>query len=296
MKKSLSILLGFTLILTLLLTGCKKDSIDDFEGAINKNKDIKYSKQETTLKADIMGMEFNLLAKGEVDKKNNTSMFKVNYNTNVDKSLNAEMDIYADASSIYVKDKASEEYLKSNSEAKDMAETASASIGKLLLETFKGDKEFKKSFTITDGDNRVVSASISDESAKSIFDKAIEEGDMFTMIEEAMASQLVAMAQQSGSVTASKDKVVEAAKQEAKLATEEMKKQFKALKFTNVKYKGTINKEGYLSAEEFSLSVIEPSTSVAVLVNIKMSQTDINKDKVVKLPNIPKDKIVDITK
>ncbi|MEG1415133.1 MAG: hypothetical protein RSA01_03490 [Clostridium sp.] len=294
MKKNMSIILVVSLILALVLAGCKKNSIGEFESAINKNNEINYSKQETTIKAELMGMEFNLSAKGESNKKDNTSAFKVIYNSNVEENLRAEMDIYKNSGSIYIKDKASKEYLKSQSQSQIDAITAASSIGDLILSSFKEDTEFEKSFTIEDGENKKVTATISDDGFNSEFKKIIDNVDMFVMIEEAMSSQLISMAETSSEVTATKEQIMSAAKQEAKAAVNAMKEQFKALKLTNIKYSGTIDKNGYLLSEEFRFSLIEPSTSLSAIVSIKLKQSDINSEAKIKIPDIPKDKIVEV--
>ncbi|MEG0332317.1 MAG: hypothetical protein RR539_08115 [Clostridium sp.] len=294
MKKSISIILALVLMLSLMLTGCKKSSIDDFESAIKKNSEINYSKQETTIKAEIMGMEFNLTALGEVDKKSDSSIINVKYSTNVEENLKAEMEIYKDKKDIYIKDKASDKYVKST-EFQDAQEALTKrSIGGLLLETFKNDKEFKKTFKVSSDKEKKVTASISDEGFKKVFNGALESGEMFAIMEEAIYTQLITMAEQSNDIKATKDQIIKAAKEEAKVAVNEVKTQIKALKITNIQYTATIDGNGYLSSEGIKLSIIEPSTSVSVIVNLNVKHTDINSNKKVILPNIPKDKIVDI--
>lgn len=285
-------------LISVLMVGCSSSPEKVLQDAINKNKEITYSKQDANIGVTIAGMSVNVKATGDVDHKNQKSAIKLTANIPMAEEGNIAVDMYQDKNTVYTKDPHADKYMKVTlDEAELKNANNSSSIAGNLISNLKDNKTVKDTLKLKDGDNsdKVVTAKIPADTVKQLIDKALSSQNVFETMQSAIETQLIDMASQLGEVNKSKEEIEKAAKEEAKTAVEEYKKMITALKFGDVDYTGKIDKSGYLYAEDISVDVTEASTNLTLNLKLSLKATDINASgKTVTIPNIPSDKIEEI--
>lgn len=281
------------LVVAVFMVSCSGTvSIKDLENAINKNKEIKYSKTNVEISATMMGMKIGANISGEVDNRNNKSLMKMKLDIPMSQEKVPDIDMYVDDKTIYIKDPVSDSFLKST--AKD---TGNMNFEKGLVsiagDVLKKDEKVKETLKFQKGDNSDISISseISPGTVKEIINNLITSEGFLDSVQSGAKAQFDGMAGELD-----KEAQAEASKQAetaSKEAVEEIKKAIAELDISNIKYNCKINKEGYLYSEEISFNIKDKTSGYSLDMTLKTNSSDINADKTVTLPEIPKDKIIE---
>lgn len=274
--------------------GCSSSSEKLVENAIKKNSEIKYCKQESDIKIGVLGLDVNIKASGEIDSKNKTAIMKLNINSPIAEINNLSTDLYLDKNNIFIKDIGSDNFIKMTVPEEEIEKNSNMVIASRIMEMLKQDKEFSKSLKLEDKDSdKIVSAKISDETMNKLINKLFESEEFINTLKSSAETQFANMAEISDE-NKNKDEIKNTAKQEAEKEIEKYKEQIKNIKVQDVTYSGKINKEGYLSEENVSFSIKEESLGITLTIKVNSIINDINKEKRIKIPEIPKGKITNL--
>lgn len=260
MKKiKVSLALLTMILFSFFLAGCSGSPEAVLEKAMEKNKEINYAKQNVDATIEMAGVNMNIKITGETDSKNKKSIMNVKTDASALGASSQNMEMYVDDKTMYVKDPNSDKYIKTTLEDTQAMDT-SKGFASSAMEELKSDTKVKETVKVENGDNsdKIVSAEVGTETVKKILNNV-------------MKSQLGSMNSEMGNVTEQMDK----------------------LDIENMKYKGTVNKEGFLYGEEMSFDIKEKQSGLTLKMTLKSKSTDINEDKTVELPEIPKNKIVE---
>ncbi len=295
MKKiKIYILSLMVMVFSIFALGCSSSPEKSVENAIKKNAEIKYCKQDSDIKIGVLGLDVNIKASGEIDSKNKTAIIKLNVNSPIAEINNLATDVYLDKNNLFIKDIESDNFIKLTVPEEEVKKSSSGVISSKIIETLKQDEEFNKSLKIENKDSdKVISAKISDETMNKLINKLFESEEFMNTLKNSAETQFSSMAEISNQ-NKSKDEIKNIAKQEAEKEIEKYKEQIKNIKVQDVTYNGKINKEGYLSEENISFNIKEESLGLTLSIKVNSVISDINKDKTIKIPEIPKDKITDL--
>lgn len=295
MKKiKIYILSLMVMVFSIFALGCSSSPEKSVENAIKKNAEIKYCKQDSDIKIGVLGLDVNIKASGEIDSKNKTAIIKLNVNSPIAEINNLATDVYLDKNNLFIKDIESDNFIKLTVPEEEAKKSSSGVISSKIIETLKQDEEFNKSLKIENKDSdKVISAKISDETMNKLINKLFESQEFMNTLKNSAETQFSSMAEISNQ-NKSKDEIKNIAKQEAEKEIEKYKEQIKNIKVQDVTYNGKINKEGYLSEENISFNIKEESLGLTLSIKVNSVISDINKDKTIKIPEIPKDKITDL--
>lgn len=295
MKKiKIYILSLMVMVFSIFALGCSSSPEKSVENAIKKNAEIKYCKQDSDIKIGVLGLDVNIKASGEIDSKNKTAIIKLNVNSPIAEINNLATDVYLDKNNLFIKDIESDNFIKLTVPEEEAKKSSSGVISSKIIETLKQDEEFNKSLKIENKDSdKVISAKISDETMNKLINKLFESEEFMNTLKNSAETQFSSMAEISNQ-NKSKDEIKNIAKQEAEKEIEKYKEQIKNIKVQDVTYNGKINKEGYLSEENISFNIKEESLGLTLSIKVNSVISDINKDKTIKIPEIPKDKITDL--
>lgn len=295
MKKiKIYILSLMVMVFSIFALGCSSSPEKSVENAIKKNAEIKYCKQDSDIKIGVLGLDVNIKASGEIDSKNKTAIIKLNVNSPIAEINNLATDVYLDKNNLFIKDIESDNFIKLTVPEEEVKKSSSGVISSKIIETLKQDEEFNKSLKIENKDSdKVISAKISDETMNKLINKLFESEEFMNTLKNSAETQFSSMAEISNQ-NKSKDEIKNIAKQEAEKEIEKYKQQIKNIKVQDVTYNGKINKEGYLSEENISFNIKEESLGLTLSIKVNSVISDINKDKTIKIPEIPKDKITDL--
>lgn len=253
-RLSLSVLV--VALFSLVLVSCSGSPESVLEKAAEKNKEVTYAKQNVDATIEMAGMKMSVNVSGEMDNKNKKSIMKMKMDASAMGAGNQETEMYVDDKTIYIKDPTSDKYMKTTVETSaDNSGFAASSIDSL-----KEDSKVKETVKMEKGDNsdKIITAEVSSETVKKILNNV-------------MKSQMSSMDESMGDITA----------------------QLESLEIENMKYTGKVNKEGFLYGEELSFDMKESQSGLTLKMVLKTTSTNINEDKTVTLPEIPKDKIVE---
>ncbi len=285
-------------IFSIIAVGCSSSSPEKvLENAINKNKEIKYSKQNADISIGLAGMTIDLKASGDVDNKDKKAALKVSINAPMAQMNNETMDIYTDKGVTYIKEPGTDKFMKMTAKEGTTSDSSvTEGIAAAAFSSLKDDKSLKDSIKIEKDSesNQVINAEISKETVKGLVDKMLASEDVMATIQSAIESQLMEMSEGVKGNTKSKEEMQNLAKQGAKDAVEEYKNTIKQLEISSIKYTGKVNKDGYLYSEEISFDIKEATSGLTLNLKLNTNISDINADKTVNIPEIPADKIVEM--
>lgn len=257
-KVKMSFAILAMILFSIFLVSCSGSPESVLEKAAEKNKEIKYVKQDVNATIEMAGVKMGVKAVAEVDNTNKKAIMDIKIDASAMGASNQNMDMYVDDKTMYVKDPTSDKYIKTSlTEGMSM----NTGIASPALDLLKNDTKVKETVKMENGDNsdKVVSAEVSSETVKKILDNFMKS-----------QGSLGSMNSEMGSVTEA----------------------MKNIDIENVKYTGKVNKDGFLYAEDLSFDMKEKQSGLTLKMDLKTKSTNINEDKKVTLPEIPKDKIV----
>lgn len=285
-------------IFSIMAVGCSSSSPEKvLENAINKNKEIKYSKQNADINIGLAGMTIDVKASGDVDNKDKKVALKVTINAPMAEMNNQTMDIYTDKGVTYIKEPGTDKFMKMTAKEGEASDSSvSEGIASAAFASLKDDKSLKDSIKMEkDGDsNQVITAEISKETVKGLVEKMLASENVMATMESAMESQLMEMSEGVEGNNKSKEEMQNLAKQGVQAQMEEIKTAIKQLEISSIKYTGKVNKDGYLHSEEVTFDIKEATSGLTLNLKLNTNISDINADKTVNIPEIPADKIVDM--
>lgn len=240
-----------------------ENALKALEKATKKTKEINYMKSDMDFSIGVAGIDIKVKALGELDNIENKSIINVKVTAPpiiAEEMPNIDIALYADKDTIYMKDTIKDRYVESTS--KEEGSLSSSNIfNEELNNLFKNDEKVKETIQMKKDNN-------------------LDEIITFEMNSKRIKDTIIKMVD---------------SKEFREYALSNYRSQIKEMDISNINYNGKINGEGYISSEEFSFNIKEPSSGFTMNIKFKIERNDINANKTVKIPEIPKDKIVEMS-
>lgn len=290
------------LVISMIFVSCSDSPEKTLEKAKNKTKEINYMKTNMDFNIGLAGIEVGVKVNGEIDNKNNKSIMNLTMNLPpmIAKDIpykNRSIDMYIDKNVSYMKMPDEDKYIKVDAEnQKTIMQNKNFENG--MSNLFKTDEKVKETLKMEkdNNSNKIITTDIDAKNVKELFIKLFESKEFKDMIISNAKSQMKDIYRKDNEYKNMDEKEIEKQIEiEINKGLIQMRTLINSISIDNIKYKVKINKQGYISLEEITFDVKDPSSGLTVNMKFKLERDDINKEKKVKLPKIPSNKIKDIS-
>lgn len=277
-----------------------ENALKTLEKATKKTKEINYMKSNIDFSIGVAGIDIKVKALGELDNIENKSIINLKVTAPpiiAEEMPNIDIALYTDKNIIYMKDITKDRYVKSTSKGEGSLSSSNI-FNEELNNLFKNDEKVKETIQMKkdNNSNKIIAFEMDSKGVKDTIIKMLDSKEFREYVLSSYRAQIKELDVSEYGLNESDKKDVEKhVEKETDKNIEQIKTIMKEMDISNIKYNGKINGEGYISSEEFSFDIKEPSSGFTMNIKFKIERSDINANKTVKIPEVPQDKIVDMS-